>query len=47
MDRAPLIACGEIRAEVAIARRLDVDKRFTDFLDGFEAKLSEYEGRLH
>jgi|GEM_PF-1088984 len=46
MDGATLAECGEIRAEVAIARRLDVDKRFADFLDGFEEKLSAYEDRL-
>jgi hypothetical protein len=46
MDGATLAECGEIRAEVAIARRIDVDKRFADFLDGFEAKLSGYEDRL-
>ena len=46
MDGATLAECGEIRAEVAIARRIDVDKRFADFLDGFEAKLSDYEDRL-
>lgn len=47
MDGATLAECGEIRAEVAIARRLDVDKRCADFLDRFEEKLSEYEERLH
>jgi hypothetical protein len=46
MNGATLAECGEIRAEVAVARRIDVDKRFADFLDGFEAKLSEYEERL-
>jgi hypothetical protein len=43
---ATIQQCREIRDELALARQIDGEARYSDFFDQFEEKLCQYESRL-